>query len=109
VADLERFRAETVTHIDVAAALALTHHSIAALLQPLKCYESYTTILVAEIGPNNIIKDVSFDSIDGARQSRERLRFGGRMESCRIDSETRYVIEMRVGDEIGRYVRLQKM
>jgi hypothetical protein len=109
MADLERFRAETVTHIDVAAALALTHHGIAAFLQPLECHESYATVLIAEIGPDNVVEDVSFDSIDGAGQSSERLRFGCRVESCRIDSETRYVIEMRMGDEIGRYVRLQKM
>ena len=109
VADLERFRAETVTDVDVASTLSLAHHSIAAFLQPLESHESYATILVAEIRPNDIVEYMSFDSIDRAGQSSERFWFGCRMESCRIDCKAGDVIEMRVGDEIGRDIRLQKM
>ena len=63
MADLERFRAESVSHVDLATTLALAHHGVAAFLQPLECHKAYTTIFVAEIGPDYIVEYVSFDSI----------------------------------------------
>lgn len=65
VTDAPAFDAESVADFDVAHAVAGSEGHVAAFDQTHVGDEADTTIFVREVGPDDVVEDVVFDSVNG--------------------------------------------
>lgn len=100
VADTPSLDEEPIAHLEIPPVLAVSQGGTTALYQSQVRQQAGAVVLVAEIGPDDVVEDVRFERLDRARQAGELL--GPRPgQAGGVDDEAGDVVEVRVRDEKG--------
>ena len=100
VGDFPGLDGQAVAHLDVSPARAVAECRVAAVCQSLKRYKAHAAFLVGEVGPQPVVEDVGFQSIDGFGQRGDLLRSGRVLERGRVDGEAGHVVQVGVRDQV---------
>jgi hypothetical protein len=63
------FDLKAVGDLDITPAFTITKGRASSLDQSHKCHHSGAIVLITEIGPDDMVKDVRLESLDGAGQT----------------------------------------
>ena len=82
---------QAVAHLGIPLILAVAQRRTATLDQSQVGQQPGTIVLVAEIGPDDVVEDVCLEGVDGAGEASELFRPCPRQASG-VDDEARYVV-----------------
>ena len=98
--DVESFHGQAIADFNVAATFTVAQGEVSAFREALKGDKASPAFFVGEVGPDDVVEDVGFDSVDGGRESSKLFRPGSVLEGGCINSKAGEVVEVRMSNEV---------
>lgn len=92
---------QAVGNFEVAPRITLANGQAPAIVETHIRDEAGSTILVRQVWPDDIVKDMVPEGVDGVGQASKSFRAWTCRQSGRVDDEAGNVVEVRMRNEIG--------